>query len=121
MGQVKGREINAARIIEKPKGCCSLTDETTTSGEDLVDSADKNLDVLFNVHKKVISNGGGSSSASTTGGGGGGEDEEVISVGQFLRVRTVFTAKCTLGTIYYNVSCHKRPWRRKESAEPTHG
>ena len=75
-------------------GCCSLTDETTTSGEDLVDSADKNLDVLFNVHKKVISNGGGSSSASTTG---GGEDEEVISVGQFLRVRTVFTTKCTLG------------------------
>ena len=92
MGQVKPqREV---RIIEKhctQTGCCSLTDETTTSGEDLVDSADKNLDVLFNVHKKVISNGGGSSSASTTGGGGGSEDEEVISVGQFLRVRTVFT------------------------------
>ena len=80
MGQVKTqREV---RIIEKhctQTGSCSLTDETTTSGEDLVDSADKNLDVLFNVHKKVLLTGGGggggnSSSASTTGNGAGGGD-----------------------------------------------
>ena len=75
----------------------SLTDDSSTNVDD--DSADKNLDVLFNVHKKVLltgggGGGGGSSSASTSGNGGGGggdnggggEEEEVISVGQFFRV-----------------------------------